>query len=164
MANGLRWTPEQYAAAAARAGAPARSVAAILVPHANGKIPRAEIRMLPERAPMPGVDIDRVHRKYRNEPTETEHGKFDSAKEAKRYAELVMLERAGRIANLRRQVPYALVVNGIHVCSYIADVVYREGARVVVEDVKSEATRRLPVYRIKVKLMQACHGLQVVER
>ena len=116
---------------------------------------------------MPGVDIDRAHTrkpKYRNQKASNKDGTFDSGKEARRWSELVLLERAGKIAQLRRQVPYALVVNGIHVCSYIADAVYSEGARVVVEDTKSEVTRKLPVYRIKVKLMQACHGLQVSEQ
>ena len=88
---------------------------------------------------------------------------FDSKKEARRYADLLLLERAGRIQNLRSQIPYACVVNGIHVCDYVADAVYNEGARLVVEDTKSEVTRKLPVYRLKRKLMLACHGIQITE-
>ncbi len=116
------------------------------------------------RASCAGGAPARKPSKYRNTKTLSEHGQFDSAKEARRFDELVLLERAGAIANLCRQVPFALVVNGVHVCSYIADAVYRESARVVVEDTKSPATRVKPEYRIKLKLMQACYGIQVVER
>ena len=98
--------------------------------------------------------------KYRNRKTETEHGKFDSQKEAARYAELVLLERAGAIAQLRRQVPYALVCNGVFLCKYIADMVYSEGERVVVEDVKGFKTE---LYLLKKKLMLACHSIEVKE-
>lgn len=135
MGNGLRWTAEQLQAAQRR-------------------VPPAVV------LPPPKVT---VKAKYRNRKVENEHGKFDSAKEAKRYAELVLLERAGAITGLRRQVPYAMEINGIYLCTYVADMVYREGARVVVEDVKSEATRKLPVYRLKRRLMQALHSLEVKE-
>ena len=97
--------------------------------------------------------------KYRNVKTDG----FDSKKESRRYADLLLLERAGDIQNLRSQVPYACVVNGIHVCDYVADFSYTEGARRVVEDVKSEHTRKLPVYRLKRRLMLACHGIQISE-
>ncbi len=43
-------------------------------------------------------------RKYRNVPTETRHGRFDSKGEAKYYDELWLRERAGEITNLERQV------------------------------------------------------------
>lgn len=101
--------------------------------------------------------------KYRNTPTITEHGRFDSKKEAARFGELVLLERAGKIKNLRCQVKYALVVNAVHICDYIADVVYEEGRRVVVEDTKSEVTRKNQVYRIKKKLMDALWMIQIKE-
>lgn len=137
MGNGLRWTEEQLAAAV-KAGR-------------KGNVgPRTHAE---RKADLPPP-------KYRNRKTETEHGKFDSAKEATRYAELVLLERAGAIAGLRRQVPFALVVNGIHVCDYICDYTYLEGARVVCEDAKG---MRTPVFILKKKLMLACHGLEVKE-
>lgn len=97
--------------------------------------------------------------KYRNQRT----AEGDSKKERNRYQELELLEKAGEIRNLRKQVNYALVVNGIHICDYRADAVYEEGARTICEDTKSVVTRKLPAYRIKVKLMQACHGIQVRE-
>lgn len=58
---------------------------------------------------------------------------------------------------------YALVVNGVLVCQYIADFVYVEGEATVCEDVKSPITRTKPEYRIKAKLMAAIHNLQVRE-
>lgn len=84
----------------------------------------------------------------------------DSKKERTRYQELELLEKAGEIKNLRKQVPYALVVNGILVASYRADFVYEEGTRVVVEDAKGYKT---PMYRLKKKLMQACYGIDIRE-
>lgn len=87
----------------------------------------------------------------------------DSTKEFRRWCDLQLREKGGEIARLRRQVPFACVVNGILVCQYTADFVYSEGAAEIVEDVKSEATRKLPLYRMKVKLMAALHGIQVRE-
>lgn len=45
------------------------------------------------------------YNKYRNNKVEYDGIIFDSKKEAKRYAELKLLERTGRIKELRRQVP-----------------------------------------------------------
>lgn len=87
----------------------------------------------------------------------------DSGKEYRRWCELELREKAGEISQLRRQVPYALVVNDVLVCQYIADAVYLEGAATIVEDCKSPPTRAKPEYRIKLKLMQAIHGLQIRE-
>ncbi len=88
---------------------------------------------------------------------------FDSTKEARRHADLVLLERAGKIVNLMRQSRYTLVVGNHHICDYVADFTYYDGARMVVEDVKSAATRKLPVYRIKKKLMAACLLIDIQE-
>lgn len=88
---------------------------------------------------------------------------FDSKKEAARYCDLVLLERAGEIKHLAVHFPYSITVNGVHVCNYEADFTYEQGGKTVVEDVKSEWTRTLPVYRIKRKLMLACHGIEIAE-
>lgn len=88
---------------------------------------------------------------------------FDSKREAARWSELRAKQDAGRIAGLRRQVRFPLIVNGTRVCSYVADFVYIAAGRRVVEDVKSDFTRKLPVYRIKRKLMIACHGIHIQE-
>ncbi len=101
--------------------------------------------------------------KYRNKKTVIDGITFDSIREAKRYAELVLLERTGVIQNLRRQVRFPLSVNGQLICTYIADFCYVENGHEVTEDVKSSYTRKLPVFRIKMKLMRAIHGIAIRE-
>ena len=102
--------------------------------------------------------------KYGNvKVTDSEGRVHDSGKEYRRWQELELMARAGTIAELRRQVPFALVHNGVLIARYIADFVYFDGKRAVIEDVKSPQTRKLEAYRMKVRLMQACHGLQVNE-
>ncbi|MCR5876953.1 DUF1064 domain-containing protein [Phenylobacterium sp. J367] len=101
--------------------------------------------------------------KYGNRKTTVGGIEFDSAKEAKRWGELQLLERAGQITNLRRQVPYPLTVDGVRVAKLIVDFEYREKGEVVVEDVKSAYTRTLPVWRLKSKLFKAIYGFPVRE-
>lgn len=101
--------------------------------------------------------------KYRNQRRTVDGIVFDSRKEAARWAELKARESAGRISWLRRQVRFPLVVNGITVCTYVADFVYLDGGVRIVEDVKSEFTRTLPVYRIKRKLMWVLHKVEIRE-
>jgi hypothetical protein len=101
--------------------------------------------------------------KYRNKKTVIDGISFDSSKEARRYQELLLLERTGVIQNLRRQVRFPLSVNGQLICTYIADAVYTENGHEVVEDTKSPITRKLPVFRIKSKLMRAIHGIAIRE-
>ncbi len=103
--------------------------------------------------------------KHRNRKCVVEGISFDSEKEAKRWQDLRLLERVGAIRNLQRQVSFDLYAsNGERICVYRADFVYEslELGRLVVEDTKSEWTRRLPVYRIKAKWM-AAQGTPVTE-
>ncbi len=110
-------------------------------------------------------------RKYRNKVVEdAEHGRFDSQKEFKRFLELKLLEKAGEIANLRRQDRISLDVNQEHICDYVSDFRYiekipnQEGKwRIVIEDVKSPATKKLSTYRIKKKLVKALYGIEIRE-
>lgn len=101
--------------------------------------------------------------KYRNEKTTVDGIEYDSKREAKRASELKILERAGEIKGVQRQVRYPLYVNGVIVAHYVCDFTYftRHGATVI-EDVKSPFTRKLPVYRLKAKIMAAM-GHPVVE-
>jgi hypothetical protein len=89
--------------------------------------------------------------------------RFDSRKEARRWADLKVMEAAGAISGLRLQVRIPIVVNGVRVCVYIADAVYIEAGRRVIEDTKSAVTRRLPVYRLKRKLLAALYGIEIRE-
>lgn len=89
---------------------------------------------------------------------------FDSAREAHRWSELKMLERGKVISALSRQVTFPLVVNGVLVGSYRADFVYvDETGHLTVEDAKSPPTAKNPTYRLKRKLMAACHNIEIVE-
>lgn len=105
--------------------------------------------------------------KYRNTAVMRNGEKFDSAKEARRYGELILLERAGQISGLQRQVRFELIpsqrVDGRVVeraCSYVADFVYQENGKTVVEDTKGFRTKD---YIIKRKLMLYIRGIQIKE-
>jgi hypothetical protein len=102
--------------------------------------------------------------KYRNKKVEYDGHKFDSKKELKRYHELKLLERAGQIKGLELQKRFPFVVQEKRICVYVADFYYLEqGGGEVVEDVKSEITKKNPVYRIKNKLFEAIYGYQIRE-
>lgn len=104
--------------------------------------------------------------KYRNIKTEIDGIRFDSRKEAKRYAELKLLVKAGQIQDLRLQVDYQVVepvtINGKRerAIVYRADFVYLENGKPVCEDVKGVRT---DVYRIKRRLMKLVHGIEIRE-
>src|SRR5574343_173201 len=101
--------------------------------------------------------------KYRNTKTVIDGVTFDSKKESARYSDLKLMHRAGGITDLTLQPKFDIVINGQKVCSYIADFSYVENGVTVVEDVKSEMTRKLPTYRLKKKLMKAVHSIEVRE-
>lgn len=101
--------------------------------------------------------------KFNAVPTTLDGKWFPSKREAGRYCELDLLERAGKIANLRRQRVYHLDVNGVHICDYRSDFEYDDlerGGTHVVEDAKGYHTR---LYEIKRALMLACHGIEIAE-
>ena len=88
---------------------------------------------------------------------------FDSVKEYQRWDELKILQRAGVISKLRRQVTYELIPKqkGERACNYIADFVYvNDKGETVVEDCKGYKTE---VYRLKKKLMLWVHGIRIKE-
>lgn len=91
---------------------------------------------------------------------------FDSRKEADRYLVLKGMEEDGSIENLRRQVRYELIpafdADGKHYrpVYYVADFVYREDGREIVEDVKG---MRTDVYRLKSKLFARRYGKSIKE-
>lgn len=100
--------------------------------------------------------------KYHNSKTVIDGIRFDSKKEAKRYLELKILEKAGAIKDLRRQVPYVLINKSRYgrAIKYVADFVYYEDDKLVVEDVKGVRT---PVYKLKKRLMAEVYGIEVKE-
>lgn len=95
--------------------------------------------------------------KYRNRKIVIDNIKFDSVLEANRYRELMLLQRAKKISNLRLQVPFVLQEgfkkNGrtYQAIKYIADFVYEEKGQTVVEDVKGMQT---DVFKLKHKIFE----------
>ena len=119
--------------------------------------------------------------KYQAIKTTVDGIEFDSRKEARRYQKLKLMERAGVIKDLRMQVKYILIPaqyetferygkNGQKLkdgqrllekeCSYVADFVYIENGKEVVEDTKGIKTKD---YIIKRKLMLFMHRIKIKE-
>ena len=100
--------------------------------------------------------------KYRNKKIVIDGIEFHSKKEGNRYRELKLLERAGMIKDLEIQPAFLLLPgfkkNGItyQKTTYIGDFKYFdvEQDKYIVEDVKSPATAKDKVYRIKKKLFE----------
>lgn len=103
--------------------------------------------------------------KYKSQRVDEDGLTFDSKKEARRYKELRLLLKAGKIGFLARQVEFPLMIEGQKATSYIADFTYTDAETgiMIVEDVKSEVTKRLPVYRLKKKMMLLQHKIDVRE-
>lgn len=121
--------------------------------------------------------------KYNNRVVYSGGEKFDSQSELDRWRELKLLERAGMISNLRRQVSFELVpavweeveevtqlktktrIKKVRRCrqkavTYIADYVYTEMGKEVVEDRKGCKTKE---YLLKKKMMYAFLGISIKE-
>lgn len=100
--------------------------------------------------------------KYGNVKTEINGIKFDSKKEARRYTELLELYKAGKIEGLKLQRAFTLqeaftTPDGerVQAIRYIADFVYEQDGIMIVEDVKSAATKNNAAYKLKKKMMAA---------
>ena len=117
--------------------------------------------------------------KYHNQPEMRGGIRFDSRKEARRYDELMLLLRKGEIRDLKLQPQFTLQEayttpegNRVRAIRYQADFSYemRDHSpewtcvawRIVVEDVKSKATKTR-VYEIKKKLMRERFGIEITE-
>lgn len=117
--------------------------------------------------------------KYRNSKVAIGGDTYDSMKEYRRYLDLLALENAGEIKDLRRQVKYILLPaqrepdtigkrGGIHKgkllekeVAYYADFVYTDSdGKLIVEDTKGIRTKD---YIIKRKMMLYFHKIQIHE-
>jgi len=95
--------------------------------------------------------------KYHNQKTKIGDMVFDSKKEANRFQELKLLERGGVISDLKTQVRFLICPKeggNKRARYYVADFVYTEGSKTIIEDVKSEITRKNAVYSLKKALVQ----------
>ena len=113
----------------------------------------------------PYLVFERAASKYGNKKTEYKGEMYDSKREAAYAAELDMLKSASkpseRVLSWRRQVPYSVKINDVHICKYISDfvVTYADGREVII-DVKGKLT---DVYKLKKKMVEAYHGIKIVE-
>ena len=111
-----------------------------------------------------------VRSKYHNKKVKG----FDSAKEWRRNQELEIMQRAGEISELNRQVPFTLMSSytiadettkqgfrTVREIRYIADFTYRlKNGKRIIEDVKGMQTE---VFKIKRKLLERTIALGVIE-
>ena len=95
--------------------------------------------------------------KYRNKKITVDDYIFDSIQESRRYKELKLLLRAGKIQDLELQ-PHFLLQESFkkngktyRKIEYIADFKYIENGKTIVEDVKGLQT---DVFKIKHKLFE----------
>lgn len=102
--------------------------------------------------------------KYHAKKTTFEGLTFDSIHERDRYVELLLMERAKAIQDLKTQVAFPLIPKtkyGREIV-YRADFTYYEDGKLVVEDTKSPATKT-PLYRLKKRLLAEKYGLVIKE-
>ena len=118
-----------------------------------------------------------IKSKYHAEKDTRGKIKFASKKEARRYDDLMLMLKAGRIVDLKLQPQFTLqesyvTPDGIRVraIKYVADFSYRQLVRegadsksvLVVEDTKSPATKTRE-YELKKKLLQEKFGITIRE-
>lgn len=120
--------------------------------------------------------------KYGNRKITRDGLTFDSIKEYRRWCELSLLERAGEITGLERQVKYVIIPAQYapdtvtargkikrgklleRECAYVADFRYQMDGETVVEDVKGyKDGQAYALFAIKRKLMLSVHGIMVKE-
>jgi len=109
--------------------------------------------------------------KYNNQKCTYKGQNMDSIHERDRFIILEEKQAEGLISGLKWQVPFELIP--VHkddsgktierACVYIADFTYYMDGQLVVEDAKSEITRKNPAYIIKRKLMLDKYGIKIVE-
>jgi hypothetical protein len=128
-------------------------------PPDKGPRPREELTV--EQAKALGLGKPRKRSKYSARKTVVDDITFDSAKEARRYGELRLLQQAGRISGLKLQPAFELVVNTQLVAVYKADFTYTDAVgEQVVEDVKGVKTT---AYKLKAKLLRALFDITIKE-
>jgi hypothetical protein len=102
--------------------------------------------------------------KYHNRRVTVDGISFQSVKEASRWQELRMLERAGEITGLVRQQKIELIPKTklYRACYYVCDFIYydKRENKTIYEDVKGVRTKE---YLLKRKLLYWRHGIEIKE-
>lgn len=92
---------------------------------------------------------------------------FDSKKEAKRFDELYLLLKAKKIEELILQPKYLLMDTQRHgnitypKVTWSGDFKYKQNGKIIVEDVKSDATAKDKTYRVKIKWFLSLYGKDI---
>jgi len=102
------------------------------------------------------MSVGKRPHKYKAKATTVDGIRFASAKEARRYGELKLLQMAGKISQLELQPRYKVVIEE----TYVADFRYIENGETITEDVKGCLTRE---YKRKRKAMLKQHGVTIRE-
>ena len=126
-------------------------------------------------------------RKYGNRKVVVDGIEFDSQKEANRYCELKLLQRAGQISDLQLQKEFELIPAQYETyprygktgkrlqdgkrcieksCTYKADFAYMKDGQLVVEDTKGyrdPASAGYAKFVIKRKLLLWRYGIKIIE-
>jgi hypothetical protein len=105
--------------------------------------------------------------KYHNVKVQIDGMTFDSKKEAARWQELQLMEKAGVIADLQPQPQYELHTvtptgERAKVGIYKPDFRYTEAGQTRIEDVKANVTKT-EAYRLRKRIFEAEYGLAIVE-
>jgi len=102
--------------------------------------------------------------KYHAKKTEFNGIKFDSKHERDRYVELLLMEKAQAIQDLKTQVRFPLIPKSKYgrEIYYVADFTYYEDGKLVIEDTKSPITKT-PVYRLKKRLVAEKYNIIIKE-
>jgi predicted DNA binding CopG/RHH family protein len=133
------------------------------------RLTEEQLRAIQQRAVARGATVrsneiarngESVRSKYGNRKVVVDGIRFDSQREADRWQELKLMQAAGEISELERQVRFPLRVKGQEICCYIADATYRKDGKLVVDESKGVRTRE---YIIKRKLMFALYGIEILE-
>lgn len=103
-----------------------------------------------------------MYSKYRAKKKVVDGITFDSIKEANRYLELKLLERAQKIQDLQIQVKFPLIPKSDYggEIRYIADFTYYENGKLIVEDCKGYRT---DIYKLKKRLLAEKYGIEIKE-
>lgn len=90
---------------------------------------------------------------------------FASAKQARRYAELKLLERAGEIRHLECEYAMDVRIGTSHFCRYTADFRFFDVklGRLIYEDTKSSGTAKDAAYKLRKKAAELFHGVKITE-
>lgn len=123
-------------------------------------VPAALPKAISQRVRPFGLEAPRQRSKYNNVKTIVDGITFDSKREAARFGELKLLEKAGFIRNLELQpkFEFKLSSDGPVLFRYIADFRYFESATRVVEDIKGMETA---VFKLKKRLIEAAFNVKI---